>query len=187
MKQLLWTIQTEEAYQEFGKTGILVANEEFLFCGDELRFAYDWMAKQMMKRIGAPPEGVRYPVWAWYQWEGKRKRMDQRQSGYAKRGTPLVQITFEADDDIFLLSDFDAWHNVLANQYVANDEIEWDRFYEEKPQPKQIDVEPSWNRIFDITHYTPNWDCEPEKKSIQATLWKIDMSQVKKVEHFLAK
>lgn len=187
MKQLLWTIQNEEAYQEFAKTGFLAANEEYLFCGEELRFAYDWMAKQMMKRIGAPPEGVRYPVWAWYQWEGNRKRMDQRQSGYARRGTPLVQITFEADDDTFLLSDFDAWHNVLANQYVANDEVEWDRFYEEKPQPKQIDVEPSWNRIFDITHYTPNWDCEPEKKSIQATLWKIDMSQVKKVEHFLAK
>ena len=187
MKQLLWTIQTEEAFLEFEKTGVLRANEDHLFCGDDLRFAYDWLSDQMVNRIGTPPENVHYPVWAWYQWEGKRKRMDQRLSGYAKRGTPLVQITFEADPDSFLLSDFDMWHIVLANQYVANNEAEWDTFYEVNPHPDQTDVEPSWERIFDLSSYTPNWDCEPEKKSIQATLWQIEMSQVKKVEHFLAK
>ena len=187
MKQLLWTIQHDDAYREFERSGVLVANEEFLFCGDDLRFAYDWLSNQMRDRIGQPPEGIHYPVWAWYQGEGKRKRRDQRLSGYAKRGTPLVQITFEADIDSFLLSDFDAWHNVLSNQYVANDEAEWDRFYKQNPHPKQCDVEPSWERIFDITHFAPNWDCEPERKSIQATLWKIDMAQVKKVEHFIAK
>lgn len=187
MKQLLWTIQHEEAYREFEKTGILVANDNCLFCGEDLRFAYDWLSDQMRKRIGPPPKDIHYPVWAWYQWEGKRKRMDLRQSGYAKRGTPLVQITFEADEDNFLLSDFDAWHSVLMNQYVANDEAEWNWFYNQHPHPQQNDVEPSWDRIFDITHYTPDWDCTPEKKSIQATLWKIDMSQIKKVEHFLAK
>lgn len=187
MKKLLWTIQHEAAYREFERSGVLVANEKFLFGGDDLRFAYDWLSNQMRGRIGQPSEGIRYPVWAWYQWEGKRKRRDQRLSGYAKRGTPLVQITFEADVGNFLLSDFDTWHNVLANQYVANDEIDWDRFYAQYPHPKQSDVEPSWERIFDITHFTPNWDCEPERKSIQATLWKIDMAQVKKVEHFIAK
>ena len=187
MKQLLWTIQHEEAYREFERSGVLVANEEFLFCGDDLRFAYDWLSNQMRDRIGQPPEGIRYPVWAWYQWEGKRKRRDQRLAGYAKRGTPLVQITFEVDVDSFLLSDFDAWHNVLANQYVANDEADWDRFYEHNPHPEQCDVEPSWERIFDITRFVPNWDCDPERKSIQATLWKIDIAQVKSVEHFLAK
>ena len=187
MKQLLWTIQTEEAYREFVKTGILRANEEHLFCGDDLLFAYNWLSQQMVRRIGSPPENVRYPVWAWYQWEGKRKRMDQRLSGYAKRGTPLVQITFEAETNSFLLSDFDAWHIVLANQYLANNEAEWDKFYEVNPHPDQADVKPSWERIFDLFQYTPDWNREPEKKSIQATLWQIEMSQVKKVEFFLAK
>ena len=187
MGVLLWTIQHEEAYREFERTGILVANEKFLFCGDELRFAYNWLSDQMRNRIGQPPEGVRYPVWAWYQWEGKRKRMDHRLSGYAKRGTPLVQITFEVDEDSFLLSDFDEWNNVLSNQYVANDEADLACFYEQNSHPKQRDVEPSWERIFNISHFMPGWDCEPEKKSIQATLWKINMAQVKKVEHFIAK
>ena len=187
MKQLLWTIQNEEVYREFERTGVLKANESFLFCGDDLRFAYDWLADQMRDRIGTPPQGIQYPVWAWYQWEGKRKRMDQRLSGYAKRGTPLVQITFEAEPGSFLLSDFDMWHNVLAGQYVADNEADWDNFYTQYPQPRQEDVKPSWNRIFDLDHYAPNWDPEPDHKSIQATLWKVEMSQVKKVEHFFAK
>lgn len=187
MKQIMWTIQTEEAFLEFERTGVLRANEDFLFCEDYYRFAYDWLSNQMALRIGPPPENVRYPVWAWYQWEGKRKRRDLRQSGYAKRGTPMVQITFEADPDSFLLSDFDAWHIVLANQYLADNEAEWDRFYGNNPTPCQADVSPSWDRLFDISRHTPYWDCEPERKSIQATLWQIEMSQVKKVEHFLAK
>lgn len=187
MKQLLWTIQDEKAFREFERTGVLRANEDYLFCQDDFRFAYDWISNQMKKRIGIPPKDTQYPVWAWYQWEGKRKRMDHRLSGYAKRGTPLVQITFEADPNSFLLSDFDAWHIVLANQYLANNEAEWDKFYEANPRPGQAAVEPSWERIFDLSRYTPDWDCDPEKKSIQATLWQIALSQVKKVEHFLAK
>ncbi len=187
MKQLLWTIQTEDAFKEFERTGILRANEDYLFCEDYYRFAYDWLSDQMMQRISAPPEGVRYPVWAWYQWEGKRKRRDLRTSGYAQRGTPMVQITFEADPASFMLSDFDAWHTVLAKQYLADNESEWDNFYESNPNPDQKDVQASWDRIFDITHHTPGWDCAPERKSIQATLWQIEMPQVKKIEHFIAK
>lgn len=187
MKQLLWTIQNEEAFREFERTGVLRANEDFLFCEDYYRFAYDWLSKQMVQRIGPPPAGVRYPVWAWYQWEGKRKRRDLRLSGYAERGTPMVQIEFEADPASFLLSDFDAWHIVLAKQYLAENEAEWDAFYEVNPQATQADVERSWDRIFDLSHYTPDWDCEPDRKTIQATLWEIQLSQVKKVEHFLAK
>lgn len=186
-RQLLWTIQHEDAYREFEKSGVLRADDRHLFCGEDLRFAYDWISLQMKTRIGDPPQGVHYPIWAWYQWEGKRKRRDQRLSGYAKRGTPLVQITFEAEPSTFLLSDFDMWHIVLANQYVARSEEEWDLFYNSYPKAKQEDVEPSWVRIFDLSSYTPNWDREPEQKSIQAALWQIKRDQVLKVEHFLAK
>ena len=186
-RQVLWTIQHEEAYREFERTGVLRADENHLFCGEDLRFAYDWISRQMKTRIGDPPSDVGYPIWAWYQWEGKRKRRDQRLSGYAKRGTPLVQITFEADPSSFLLSDFDMWHIVLANQYVARSEVEWDQFYSNNPNTTQADVESSWKRIFDLISYTPNWDREPEQKSIQATLWQINREQVLRVEHFLAK
>ena len=186
MKETLWTIQHEEAYQEFERTGVLRANENYLFCEDDMKFAYDWIAKEMRKRIGAPPEGVTYPVWAWYQWEGQRKRMDLRRSGYAERGTPLVQITFEIDTKDFLLSDFDVWHEVLSKQYIATSETDWDAFYAVHPHPTQEDVEHTWSRVFDIKHPYIWQDGELEDQSIQATLWQIEWSQVKKVEHFFA-
>lgn len=46
------------------------------------------MANQMKMRIGNAPEGVTFPVWAWYQWEGKRKRPDMRIHGrsWSKKG-----------------------------------------------------------------------------------------------------
>ena len=94
MKETLWTIQDEAAFEVFQKTGVLRADPNHLIFDGEFKDAYDWMASQMRQRIGPAPAGVQYPVWAWYQWEGKRKRMDLRQSGYAKRGTPMVQITF---------------------------------------------------------------------------------------------
>ncbi len=88
MKQKLWTIQHRDAYEQLKTDGVLRANEAFMFGAEQFRFAYDWIAKQMYEKIGVPPEGVHYPVWAWYQWEGKRKRCDLRYSGYAMRGTP---------------------------------------------------------------------------------------------------
>lgn len=72
-------------------------------------------------------------------------------------------------------------------QQPKDNEADWDNFYTQYPQPQQAEVMPSWNRIFDLDHYAPNWDPEPDRKSIQATLWKVEISQVKKVEHFLAK
>lgn len=187
MKQVLWTIQHEAAWEVFEKTGILTANKNHLFCQNDFRFSYDWISQQMIQKIGTPPEGVHYPVWAWFQWEGKRKRRDLRRSGYAKRGTPLVQITFEAEENEFLLSDFDDWHCVLNDSYLANNEAELDNFHKQFPQPTRHEIEPSWQRIFDLNRYEPNWDYPPNQKSIQATLWQIKMEQVKKVEHFIAK
>ena len=187
MKETLWTIQDEAAFEVFQRTGVLRADSKHLIFGGEYRHAYDWMASQMCRRIGVAPDGAQYPVWAWYQWEGHRKRRDLRQSGYAQRGTPMVQITFEADTTDFLLSDFDAWHSVLSNCYLADSEQDWDDFYANGGESKTDDVIASWNKVFDLNRYTPGWDPEPDCQTIQATLWEIRMSQVKKVEHFTAK
>ena len=186
MKETLWTIQSEAAFERFRETGVLRADPNHLIFDGSFRSSYDWMSAQMRNRIGAAPDGVQYPVWAWYQWEGQRKRRDLRCSGYANRGIPMVQITFEADPRDFLLSDFDAWHFVLNNNYLADNKADWDAFCAiREPQTDQITA--SWDKIFDLNRYTPNWDLEPEFRSVQATLWEIRMSQVIKVEHFLAK
>ena len=187
MKETLWTIQDEAAFEVFQKTGVLRADPSHLIFDGEFQPAYDWMVAQMRQRIGPAPAGVQYPVWAWYQWEGKRKRMDLRQSGYAKRGTPMVQITFEADTKDFLLSDFDAWHFVLNHDYIADNEQDWDDFHTIDGHQNTIEIIQSWDKIFDMDRDILNWNADPTARSIQATLWEIRMSQVKKVEHFIAK
>lgn len=187
MKETLWTIQHARAYKMFERTGVLRANDEFLFCSDEFRFAYDWMTAQMIKRVGKAPEGVHYPVWAWYQWEGQRKRRDLRFGGYAERGTPMVQITFEAESEDFLLSDFDDWHSVLCGHCISDNEHEWDRFYANDGGNGKDEIIASWDKIFDLSRHISDWDCALERKSIQATLWEIRISQVIRVEHFVAK
>ena len=112
VKITLWTIQHADAWVVLERDGVLRADSRRGWT--EFRFAYDWMAEQMGKRIGPPPDGVPVPLWAWYQWEGRRGPRDLRQSGYAPRGTPMVQIEFEIEESQELLSDFDRWNTVLG-------------------------------------------------------------------------
>lgn len=187
MKEILWTIQTEAAFEIFQNHGVLRADPSHLPSDGDFQNAYRWMASQMGWRIGPPPSGVQYPVWAWYQWEGKRKRRDLRLAGYARRGTPMVQITFEADTRDFLLSDFDAWHLVLSNHYIADGKEDWDRFYANNGDSRTVETVASWDKVFDLKRYIPSWDPAPDRRTLQAVLWEVRMSQVIKVEHFLAR
>lgn len=187
MKQTLWTIQHLEAYRQMKEIGVLRANEQFLFCKNDFKFAYDWMAEQMRLRVGEPPANVIYPIWAWYQWEGQKMRRDLRFSGYAERGTPMVQIEFSAEEKFILLSDFDEWHSVLSNTYIADNEQDFEKFYNVKTEDAQLQIISSWEKIFDMERYSPNWISPPEEKSIQANIWEIHISQIIKVDFFTAK
>ncbi len=51
----------------------------------------------------------------------------------------------------------------------------------------QKEIVASWDKVFDLQRYNPDWDTPMGRKRIQATLWEIRMEQVKKVEFFLAK
>ncbi len=58
MKETLWTIQDEAAFDVFQETGMLRADPSHLIFDGEFQAAYDWMAAQMHKRIGTAPAGV---------------------------------------------------------------------------------------------------------------------------------
>ena len=60
---LLWSIQHQCAYEKMEQTGVLRADKNFI-ATDWFENSYLWMAEQMKKRIGEPPEGVIFPVWA---------------------------------------------------------------------------------------------------------------------------
>lgn len=175
---ILWTIQHKAAYDKMLFTGTLRADEDHLFCQDDLLFAYSWMTKQMQKRIGDPPEGVRFPVWAYYQWEGIRKRPDMRSHRrWGEKDQPIVLLTIDVPDNRVLLSDFDMWHSVLNNSYLPLSEAD------DIDNPTEADKMKSWERIFNIDSTTEYWDVP---KSTQATFWELKREWVKKTEHFIS-
>ena len=45
----------------------------------------------------------------------------------------------------------------------------------------------SEGKIFDLDHWTPDWDTPPAEQSVQATFWELQLPQVRKVRHFIAK
>jgi hypothetical protein len=202
---ILWTIQHYHAFEQFLKTGVLRANEDYI----EDFWAYDWMGKKMIESGIMPPKGVRYPIWAWYQWEGERKRRDMRLSAHAKRGEKIVQLTIEVDDQDVLLSDFLLFHYVLNYWYLPedeNDDSEFESKYEsllnssssherrlsniQTDEMKQFrsKIESSWDRIFFIEKEDDGWLYgKIDNKSIQATFWELRLDQIVKAEHFIAK
>lgn len=131
----------------------------------------------MRARVGATPEGVEFPVWAWYQWEGKRKRPDMRCHGRcSEKGIPIVLLTVDVPTEKVLLSDFDYWHMVL------ND---WALVFPFVPKAKYSEAvkRKSWENIFDIEC---SYDGEDEHcLSTQATLWEIKQEWVRKAEQFV--
>lgn len=176
---ILWTIQHKCAYENMKKNGVLRANEAHLF-DDSFKEAYLWMSNQMKKRIGNSPEGVIFPVWAWYQWEGKRKRLDMRVHGrgWGAKGTPIVLLTVDVPENCVLLSDFDYWHFVLNDRDIIIPYCET-AIYSQEVKLK------SWENIFDIDC---SYDGEPHQSlTTQATLWEIRWEWVIKAENFISR
>ena len=175
---ILWTIQSIKAYESLCEKGVLIADENHTIFESSWDVAYKWLADQMKTRIGEPPEGVKYPIWAWYQWEGKRKRPDMR--SHNKVGTPgdkIVLLTLDVPDEHVLLSDFDDWHYVLMGECI---EVEIsDKEYSE------AEIVESWNKIFDYEN--PSGGDELNGLSTQATMWQVKKEWVKKAEFFVSR
>ncbi|SHN00532.1 protein of unknown function [Anaerosporobacter mobilis DSM 15930] len=176
---ILWTIQHKSAYEKMRKSGVLRANEAHL-CDDSFTEAYLWMSGQMTKRIGNSPEGVIFPVWAWYKWEGERKRLDMRAHGrhWGTKGSPIVLLTVDVPENFVLLSDFDYWHVVLNNGDIIFPHCE-EAIYSQEEKKK------SWENIFDIDC---SYDGEQHQYlTTQATLWEMRWEWVIKAENFISR
>ena len=161
----------------------------------------------MMEYGLGQPVGIKYPIWAWYQWEGKRKRRDLREGSLEKRGEKAVQLTIEIADSDVLLSDFDAFHYVLNYWYLPEDERDGKSFEREYTRlgfswhdlqnfdiqtqamkNTRATIEKSWDRIFDLEKEDENLIYGlNSQKSIQATFWQLKIEQVTKTEMFTAK
>lgn len=188
----LWTIQRASVLDGLKGGGVLRADGRNIDRGR--RRAYEWMVNQLTKKIGPPPEGCHWPIWAWehlptaHYRRSDRARPDLRVRGHLPPGTLGVRIAFEADEDKVLLSCFDSWHAVLNDHYNALTDREFESsaaLIAEKGADAQEVVkqkQQSWERIFDL-------DLIPDKTSyaVQAVLWEIQAELIRSAELFTAR
>lgn len=137
--------------------------------------AYAWYIDQMRARVGAAPEGVYYPVWAWY----KNDIDSLRDGSWGEAGEIYAVIEFEVEDERVLLSDFDEWHGPLNNAPCCDGETyeEQRASYDAISAAGEEAVRESWSKIFDVS----------KSECIQATIWELRSEDVIAVETFVSK
>ncbi len=178
-----------------------MTNEDFIYeslalSNDfyELKLPYDWMVKKIISRIGEPPSGVSYPIWAWHTWEGKRKRRDLRKRGYGNKGTKLVQMEIEVPDQEVFLTDFDLWVAILNgfNLNIESEEGFENDWYclqaaenSEHYADYKKDIIESWDKCIEPAVHNEMY--MPDVKSIQATFWEIRSEYVKRTQPFVCR
>ena len=186
---ILWTLQPKSAWEALEILGVFRCQRDKSFNltkRDSLEKPYQWMMDRMRERIGEPPAGVTYPVWAWHTWEFERRAPDVNSAAFLRRTEEKALLTLEIPEKKALLSDFDAWQMVLQNFYVVGDlsPAEYDALVERlealPEEELQKETETSWIRVFDTAPV--NRDGFIRGRFVQATFWEIRRESVQNVE-----
>jgi hypothetical protein len=190
MKVTLWTIQDEKAWQELNRKGVFIPKEKFV--PSDFKKGYDWLKNQMIQRIGKPKYNKQYPIWAWFHHQDeKNKKPDLRKSGHLPTGTNGYRIEIQKDINDILLSDFELWHYVINDWYLASsrkDDKSFNKDVKNKsPQYIKSKKERSWEKVFDMDFKLSDYALPFQKKSIQATFWSLKLHEVIKVDKFVAR
>ena len=173
---ILHSYLTPKALGILLSTGKLVCKREHIW-DDLWEDSYHWMMKQMRKRLGPEPTEGAYPIWLWYLWEGRHSTPRPYYNDRNIEGG-VYRVRFEIPEHLVLLSNFDTWHSVLNNMYLANSVEDLDKDFSRE------EIEKSWENIFNIDNLSLNRCWGPNAFSIQATVWELTDSMIRKVEHF---
>ena len=97
---ILWTIQPDTVFKLIYTRGHYRCNVHKVHMIEFLRPQYDWLVSQMKMRIGNPPEGVEYPVWAWQRWSLTKKCPDLRgiRWWWGQKGGKFYRIEVDIPD-----------------------------------------------------------------------------------------
>lgn len=190
----LSTYISEKAWLTLLDKGYLVCDDIGYSDPPDFFDSYAWMVEQMEQRIGPPPLEAKHPIWAWYRYYEGRRTADTR-GWRLEKDEKLYRITFEANDSDVLLSDFGDWHSVLHRAYLGISEEDYDQFdaefedrdlNQEEATKKEAAIKASWERIFDLDLVKVFGKKVEKRECIQACLWKIELSQVTKVQPYVS-
>ena len=185
---ILWTIQPKKVLDLIQREGVYHCDEDKAGINDFSPEQYEWLASQMRKRLGPPPEGVNYPVWAYQRWRSERVKPDIRSLRWywGHRGEKLCRLEIDIPDSQVLLSDFDAW-GVMLNFGLLSDTEDEDnelyKLYDALPPDAQKAMRcENWERVFDITPLDNDWVNRGE--IVQATFWELRKENIRKITIF---
>lgn len=190
----LWTTQPAEIYDQIIRKGYYHFDESRISPDAWIyscRDAYDWLVEEMKKRIGNPPDGIKYPVWAWYIHDSKRKKPDLRKMGLGGRGEPSVCLEIEISDDEVVLSDEELWIFVMNNWYLntsicQEDYDKEEAWFESLSNDKQQAIKTkSWQQVFNIEPFNNGFYIKG--RYVQATFWELRTEQIRSVRFFKAR
>jgi len=199
-RMLIWSWQGSECGDVLESGKVWHCDAERASWGDFFDYCYDWMASEMVKRVGRPPTGVRWPIWGWARYEfvdGACPKDDDEMVDPSVEGD-YVRLLLDVPDDLVLLSDEDAWGSILNGFPVAPPE--WSLVTDEGVLNKLLDelidmkkdfdaVAPpdeilrTWPRVFDtrkVESSIGNW----HGRYVQATFWEIRPEWVIRVQRF---
>lgn len=180
-------IASADFWQKLQRDGRLFCDPELIYA--DFQTAYDWMRKQMAKRL--PDYQGHYPWWAWVQWEAGRPRPDlraRRLHGGFEPGSQCVRLELDVPEREVLCSDFGEWHIVLNDGYNSLNEAESDAWYQLPPEQQTREAqEASWERIFDLEHTGADPEWAGESGRIQAVFEVLRLADVRRVTHFRAR
>ncbi len=183
----LWTVQPVDVYNDIMSTGIYRCQKDKIQLPELIPY-YDWMVKEMTKKIGQPPANVNYPVWAIHteKWEHKKPDLRFLRGEFGKKGDHFACIEVDIPDKDVVLSDFDAWSIILVNGLITetrSESDELDALYDSLPDSEKEKMRlDNWKRVFDISVLKNDWTTRG--KSIQATFWELKKEQICDVRFF---
>lgn len=179
---VLWTVQAVEVYKEILQKGSYTCKKSNTNIDNDYINSYEYISEYMRSIIGGENTEELYPIWAWYKCDRKNKQPNLKHMGYSGNKKEYVLLQIEKDDRDVLLSDFDLWHFVLNNEYYIEETSEklydekmakYERLFKEEKQREKVN---SWNSIFHIE----------KSEYIQATFWRLNIKDIKKVKFFKA-
>ena len=190
---ILWSIQPEEVFNIIQANGVYHCSTEIIIKKDFALMQYNWLADQMRKRVGNPPDGVNYPVWACYIWRQTSAKPDLRavRHYWGRNGERYYRLKIDVPDDKVLLCDRNAW-DVILNECLLSDseseDKELEAIYESlTPYDKIIMRNKNWERLFDIVPYTPvNNDWSGKGEIIEAVFWELRKEYIREVKMFVS-
>ena len=184
---IVWTIQPRCVYEQIQRSGSYTCDPHMIPL-PEFSEHYEWMAERMTEKIGPAPDGVRYPVWAWYKQEGKNQKPDLRRErwSYGSGAEEYVCIELNIPDHHVVLSDFHSWNLVLMDALITETEMEdcnMQAEYEALPAEQQKSyLRENRERVFDISPLNNGWMIRGSW--VQATFWELREELIQSVYPF---